>query len=148
MGRALQSPKELGISLPEPADKAIMHAMNMKPEERYVSIRSFEQDIEKAAADEKKAAGTAVNLPLQQVQQVPGVPQFWPQQPQAVLQQSFSPFPQQNPLQSAAASQNLWQHPYSAVPAQPAAASPKKNSSILRWAYRRIRRKLRKLFKK
>ena len=147
MGRALQSPKELGATLPDPADKAIMHAMNMKPEERYVSIRSFEEDIEKAAADEKKAVGTAVNLPLQQVQQFANMPPAWSPQPQAVPMQSFSPFPPPNPIQPPIASQNPWQQPYPAAPSQPAAAAPKKNTGLVRWAWKRIRKKLKKLLK-
>lgn len=55
MGREMQSPRELGVNIPEGADKAIMHALSMKPEDRYVSIRSFEEDIEHAAADLKKS---------------------------------------------------------------------------------------------
>ena len=55
MGRELLSPHESGVNIPEGADKAIMHALNMKPEDRYVSIRSFEEDIEHAAADLKKS---------------------------------------------------------------------------------------------
>lgn len=68
MGRELQSPRELGVNIPEGADKAIMHAMNMKPDERYVSMRLFEEDIEHASADEKKAfvnADPVIQYPFQ-----------------------------------------------------------------------------------
>ena len=77
MGRELQSPRELGVNIPEGADKAIMHAMNMKPDERYVSMRSFEEDIEHASADEKKSFGSAapvVQFPAQAASPYGGMP--------------------------------------------------------------------------
>ena len=74
MGREMPSPRELGINIPEGADKAIMHALSMKPEDRYVSIRSFEEDIEHAAADLKKS----FDLTPPQVQMAPQyIAQSW-----------------------------------------------------------------------
>ncbi len=144
VGRPLQSPKELGANLPDAADKAIMRAMNMKPEERYVSIHSFEQDIEKAAADEKKAASSAgtVNVP---VQPVPNMHPAWAGQP-------FPPFPQafagQFPAQGISGQPmqfqpGAWPGNYPAENKK----SPKKKQSFWKWAHRRIRKKLKKLFK-
>ncbi|MBQ6482598.1 MAG: serine/threonine protein kinase [Anaerolineaceae bacterium] len=86
MGREMPSPRELGINIPEGADKAIMHALSMKPEDRYVSIRSFEEDIEHAAADLKKSfdfTPPQVQMAPQYIAQswmVPGV-QMSPQVP-------------------------------------------------------------------
>ncbi len=144
MGRPLQSPKELGATLPDAADKAIMRALNMKPEERYVSMYSFEQDIEKAAADEKKAAASlsGMNLPGQPF---PNMPQIWVNQPFPVPSQPFAgPFPPQMPP----GIQPLY--PSITVPGgyQPETGKPaKKKQSFWKWAYRRIRKKIRKLLK-
>ncbi len=142
VGRTLQSPKELGANLPDAADKAIMRAMNMKPEERYVSIHSFEQDIEKAAADEKKAASSfgSVNGPSQPFQNMPPV---W-------AGQSFPPFPQpfagQYPSQVPPGSQMPYQPGIQSGTYQPESNKPaRKKQGFWKWAYKRLRKKLKKL---
>ncbi len=139
MGRPLPSPRELGVKLPEPADKAIMYAMNMKPEERYVSIRQFAQDIEKAAADEKKA-GTVVNLVIPP--QYENIPAGWsPQMPGA--QQPFSmQFPGQ---QMPPVSQQPLYPPYPSAGQAPAPRKTGKKSGLLSRIVRKIRKKLRKI---
>ena len=144
VGRPLQSPKELGAALPDAADKAIMHAMNMKPEERYVSIRSFEQDIEKAAADEKKAASPVssagqpissnqYNFPVWPPQQVPGFGQFPGQQ---------IPWPPQSP----SGAPQPFSSPYTPAARQKTASSGG-NTGFFKWAYKKIRKKFRKMLK-
>lgn len=160
MGRELQSPRELGINIPEPVDKAIMHAMCMKPEDRYVSIRSFEEDIEHAAADEKKSASftppqnpapqfnsNPINAgsvmqqavppvqPYAQPYQQPGVFQNIPQ-----VQQLIS----QKPVQAAYPSMQYIQ----STPARERKKTTDKSPGLLRWTLRRIRKKLRKAFRK
>ncbi len=144
MGRTLQSPKELGVTLPEAADKAIMHAMNMKPEERYVSIKSFEQDIEKAAADEKKASspGNPVNqpissgqynMPLWQVPQVPAFGQYPGQQ---------SPWLSQPPVNGQQPPSGSFNYPV-----KKNGSASGKNDGIMYWIYKKIRKKIRKFRK-
>lgn len=141
MGRPLPSPKECGAALPDPADKAIMHAMNMKPEERYVSIRSFEQDIEKAAGAEKKADDPDAS-------HVFAVPQI----PNTAVSQ-FPPAP--NPRQSSGpysgppvppVPQQPWNQPYLGSSLQTGTSGKeKKNSGFFRWIWKKLRKRLRKM---
>ena len=143
MGRTLQSPKELGVNLPDPADKAIMHAMNMKPEDRYVSIRSFEQDIEKAAADEKKASGQVnpVNQPAPPFNSMPPV---WISQ-QVPMQPPYMQYPGQMPGLN---SQQPYFAPYTPGGMQSVQTPvPQKKSGFFRWLYKRIRKRVKKLLK-
>ena len=160
MGRELQSPRELGINIPEPVDKAIMHAMCMKPEDRYVSIRSFEEDIEHAAADEKKSASfTPPQNPAPQFNSNPI--NAGPVMPQAAppVQPYPQPFPlpgvfqnipqvqlpiSQKPVQAAYPSMQYIQ----STPARERKKTTDKSPGLLRWTLRRIRKKLRKAFRK
>ncbi len=50
-GRELPTIRQLGVQIPETAEAAILRAMNLKPTERYVSMRDFEKDIERAALE-------------------------------------------------------------------------------------------------
>jgi len=160
MGRELQSPRELGINIPEPVDKAIMHAMCMKPEDRYVSIRSFEEDIEHAAADEKKSASfTPPQSPLPQFNSNPINAGPVMQQAVPPVQPYPQPFPQpgvfqnmpqvqppisQKPVQAAYPSMQYVQ----SAPAGERKKISDKSPGLLRWTLRRIRKKLRKAFRK
>lgn len=147
MGRALQSPRELGVNIPEPADKAIMHAMNMKPEERYVSMRLFEQDIEHAASDEKKAAVysdqqpqfpsyPACNLPVwQAAPQNPAFPQGYPYPNSFLNQGPQTPVSQQ--MTNAARYDSM-----------PAAAETLQEPGFFEWTVKHFRKKLRRFLKK
>ena len=161
MGRPLQSPLELGISIPEPVDKAIMHAMNMKPEDRYVSMRLFEQDIEHAALDEKKSE-SSFDFNSFAPQQSIGGQTF--QTPQPFMAQNPYPtsFPQQN------IPQNYWPNmeqpfpnaaPYSQIP-QPNSLPPqplypqwsplpekKEEPGFIEWTYNHFRKKLRRFIR-
>ncbi len=147
MGRPLQTPRELGISIPEPADKAIMHAMNMKPEERYVSMRLFEQDIEHAAADEKKSAlysdppVQAASFPMwnppvwSPPQQNPVFPQAYPY-PISMSNQGFQvPFSQQMPNMTFAEPQQ-------------SAPESQQEPGFFEWTVQHFRKKLRRFFRK
>ena len=134
MGRPLQSPKDLGVNIPDLADRAIMHALNLRPEDRYVSMRTFEQDIEKAAADEKKAlnqsAPQAVSpFPLWQV---PVPPMAYPPYPQAPVQ----------PV-----SQQPGQFSIGPIPQQPGTQAKKSDPGLLRWIWKKIRKRIKKIFK-
>lgn len=165
MGKALQSPRELGVNIPEPVDKAIMHAMNMKPEERYVSMRLFEQDIEHAAADEKRAE-SAMEMPLFSKPQSP-----WPRQ--TMPMQGPQPFVNPQPYSSLNVQQNIYQgtglnreqtflnvpvpapapQPYlfpQHVPiSQPILYEEKKTEpGFFEWTYKHFRKKLRKFVRK
>ena len=105
MGRALQSPKELGVNIPDAADKAIMHALSLKPEERYVSIRTFAQDIEKSAPEMKRNSQPGPHLPFYPLQghmtpqqaQPYYPPQPAPQYPMMPQGQSGQQYPPQVP---------------------------------------------------
>ncbi len=78
MGRPLPTIRELGVQIPDTAENAILRAMSLKPDERYVSIRDFEKDIERAAAELRPAPQPQPQS--QPRQQVP-VQQVMPRQP-------------------------------------------------------------------
>lgn len=148
MGRPLQSPRELGVNIPEAADRAIMHAMNMKPEDRYVSIRSFEQDIEHAAADEKKALN-AGNQPNQMYGQFPNFPPVWGSQPGAMPQQSYNnPYPVQTPGPASPVSQSVFSPTYPPVLQKEKPKESASNMSFLQWCVKKIRKRIRKITKR
>ena len=112
-----------------------MHALNLKPEERYVSMRTFEQDIEKAAADEKKALNQSAQPVMNPIPQwqIPVPPMAYPPYPQAPVQQM--------PIQSG---------PYTGgqMPQQPTGVPAKKSDpGLLRWMWKKLRKKIRKAFK-
>lgn len=160
MGRELQSPRELGVNIPEPADKAIMHAMCLKPEERYVSIRSFEEDIEHAAADIKKSASysepqyffssshAGQNTPFPVNQASPFAGPFQGSNQQVPLQNApqFQQMPFQKPQQPS----------YPQLQYIPAASGQDQMSKLEensemgfgKWAVRHFRKKLKKFFRK
>ena len=154
IGKVLQSPRELGVNIPDPVDKAIMHAMNMKPEARYVSIRSFEEDIEHAAADEKKAEGAA-EMPSNFQVAVPWTQTFqfsnaaYPIPP-AMAQPQIPQYPYPNQVQGSNPQPPVSQ-PYM-IP-QPKQTSRKKISETKRepgflvWSLKYFRKKLKRLFK-
>lgn len=161
MGRPLQSPLELGVNIPEPVDKAIMHAMNMKPEDRYVSMRSFEQDIEHAAADEKKSESFSevnsfapqqnINNPAFQFPQP-----FMGQQayPMSYPQQNFPQYYSQNTDQSFLNSAPYMQIPQSnMLPPQPLypqwtpQPEKKEEPGFIEWTYNHFRKKLRRFIR-
>ena len=147
IGRALQSPRELGVNIPEPADKAIMHAMNMKPEERYVSMRLFEQDIEHAASDEKKSA-----VYSDQQLQYPCYPVWSPPVWQAPLQNPV--FPQSYPYLNSFPNQGVQSPVSQQMPNMvfyeplPAAAESAQEPGFFEWTVRHFRKKLRRFLKK
>ena len=147
IGRALQSPRELGVNIPEPADKAIMHAMNMKPEERYVSMRLFEQDIEHAASDEKKSA-----VYSDQQLQFPSYPVWNPPVWQAPLQNPV--FPQAYPYLNSFPNQGMQSPVSQQMPNMafyeplPAAAESAQEPGFFEWTVRHFRKKLRRFLKK
>lgn len=159
MGRELQSPGESGISIPEPADKAIMHAMNMKPEERYISMRSFEEDIEHAAAEEKESDfSSPISSPQQQfVQmqgQIPGIQNrlnFQPAMPlpQQPVFQNAGPIPahvsQKSPLPAYPPMQYVQSHSGS----EPKQSNAKNSETgFFEWTWKHLRKKIRKTLKK
>ena len=166
MGKPLKSPRELGVNIPEPVDKAIMHAMNMKPEERYISMRLFEQDIEHAAADEKRAE-SALDIPhfskplsplSQQItpprleQQPFVIPQSYPllnvQQKayQDMGQNRDQAFPN---IPVSAPSPQPYLFPRSVPISQPIQYAEKKSEpGFFEWTYNHFRKKFRKFVKK
>ena len=79
-GRELPTIRRLGVQIPETAETAILRALNLKPTERYVSIRDFEKDIERAAAELRP-----VHPPVQQYAVNPVIPRqnaaSYPQSP-------------------------------------------------------------------
>lgn len=146
MGRPLQSPLELGVNIPEQADKAIMHAMNMKPEERYVSMRLFEQDIEHASAEEKKSAVYAGPQ-----FQMPPYPVWQPQARQVSPQAPFIPqalpysYPYAVPYQVPVKGQPISQ--FNPAPVVPA-SEPVQEPGFWEWTVRHFKKKLRRWRKK
>ena len=151
MGRELQSPRESGVNIPESADKAIMHAMNMKPEERYVSMRAFEQDIERAASDEKKAAANSVpqfQMPSYLPFQTYGRPNIPLQGAQPPMQNVP---PQQNSVMPAAPiSQLMYQQTMNWAPQDPipVAAETNPEPGFWEWTINHFRKKLRRYIRK
>ena len=151
MGRELQSPRETGVNIPESADKAIMHAMNMKPEDRYVSMRTFEQDIERAASDEKKAAANSVP----QFQMPSYLPFQMYARPNNPLQGAQPPMqnvpPQQNSVMPAApVSQLMYQQTMSWAPQDPipVAAETSPEPGFWEWTINHFKKKLRRYIRK
>ena len=147
MGRILQSPRELGVNIPEPADKAIMYAMNMKPEERYVSMRLFEQDIEHAASDEKKAVVYSDQQPQFSSSPVWNPP-AWQVSPQNPVFPQVYPF--QNPFPNQGLQSPVSQQMSNAVRFEPlaAAAESPQEPGFFEWTVRHFRKKIRRFLKK
>ena len=152
IGKILQSPREMGVNIPEPVDKAIMHAMNMKPDARYVSIRSFEEDIEHAAADEKKAENAAempsnfqVAVPRVQMMQPSNPPyQTTPAIPQPPVPQFPFPNMQQSPNLQMPSAQS-YMMPQAKHTSGQKAAEKKQKPGFLAWSLKYFRKKLKKL---
>lgn len=150
MGRELQSPRELGVNIPESADKAIMHAMNMKPEDRYVSMRSFEQDIERAAADEKKAAANSA-VQFQVPAYVPFQMPSWQNNPGPGLQQPM-PYasPWQNPMPAAPMSSPVYHQSMNWPPQDliPGLSETTPEPGFWEWTINHFKKKLKRYFRK
>ncbi len=98
-GRELPTIRQLGVQIPETAEAAILRAMNLKPTERYISIRDFEKDIERAAAELRPVHPPAPQYAVNPVMPRQNVP-IYPQPSNRALYSQ----PEQPPAQSFASS--------------------------------------------
>ena len=154
MGRELPGLRELGVNIPEGADKAIQHALSMKPEDRYVSMRSFEEDIEHAAADLKKSfdfSSSQVQVPPQisgQNRMLQGMPVL-PQSPQLHYQGTYQGMMQMPPYQR---SFPVYPQPQFVLPPvyqePPVQVVQPPEPGFFEWTFRHFKKKLKKAFRK